>query len=131
MGALLVYALGRWRDGLAQTAWLQGTVLNVEDRVGLRQCDLAAPAAVRLNSTVGMQGDPSFSVLVLYDALTGDRFRCVLEGRRRPSPRAGDVHALAGAVDAGRPGRRPRGSGRSPGIRTSAPRPSGSTGATA
>lgn len=93
LGALLVYTLGRWRDGLAQT-----------DRVGLRQCDLAAPAAVRLNSTVGMQGDPSFSVLVLYDALTGDRFRYVLErpptavpsGRRRPCARRGGGRGTSG-----------------------------------
>ncbi|KAB2370954.1 hypothetical protein [Actinomadura montaniterrae] len=108
-GAVLLFKLLRWRDLLRpQTAWLQGTVLNVEDRFGPRQCDLAAPGKVRCTSSVGMRGDPNFPVLILRDALTGDRLRYVLKAPDGFPLSSNDVRAIISALEQGPAGRAAR-----------------------
>ncbi|MVZ99777.1 hypothetical protein F8568_005175 [Actinomadura sp. LD22] len=101
-GALLLFILARSRDLLrSQTAWLQGTVLNVEDRSGPRQCDLAAPGKVRCTFSVNMRGDPDFPVLILRDALTGDRLRYVLKAPDGFPLSPDDVRAIVSALERG------------------------------
>ncbi|WP_285583365.1 hypothetical protein [Actinoallomurus iriomotensis] len=101
---VVALALRRERDRRAQVAWMEGTVLVVQDSGGVRRCDLAAAREVDLTHTAGLRGDRSFRVLVARNEARGPAVRLVLRDRRGRPLGAQDLRLLAAALDASRVG---------------------------